>query len=350
MQAQVYAKVTNIGWAPHYFQLKGCPQNVAPENFTLQVEQRGKREEKAIMRVESLPEGLRLYPEEFSYNCDFLLEGTGPAKGIRLTKQEVAQVEVENLELFAAKEEQGVRYRLYSPAHAAGPRPLMLFLHGGGEGGTDNFTQMVGTVGALRLAELYPDMYVMAPQAPAGKPPSSPAAQSFSGSINQPDTGWHRAYLAAVCDIIRGLVAAGKVDSNRVLVTGMSMGGGGTLRALSVGSGLFAAAVPICPTMTPETYGILRSLTDTKIWVAAAYVDHTIYRHKYIVDGILALRDAGNQDAHLTIFSPEELAAYGLGNAPSISLEEKFGQNHACWMLVYNGEHGIMEWLASQHK
>ena len=58
------------------------------------------------------------------------------------------------------------------------------------------------------------------------------------------------------------------------------MGGGGTLRALSVGSGLFAAAVPICPTMTPETFNILKSLVDTKIWVAAAYVDHTIYRHK----------------------------------------------------------------------
>jgi len=41
-------------------------------------------------------------------------------------------------------------------------------------------------------------------------------------------------------------------------------------------------------------------------------VDHTIYRHKYIVDGIMALRDAGNQNAHLTLYSPEELAAFGI--------------------------------------
>lgn len=349
MQAQVYTRVTNIGWTPQYFQLDSCFPNAAPEDFSLQVEHMGKREEKSILRVESIPGGLRVYPEEFPYSCDFLLEGKGTADGLRITKQEVTKTEVENLDLFAAKEERGVRYRLYSPK-ASGPRPLMLFLHGGGEGGTDNFAQMVGTIGAIRLAELYPDMYVMAPQAPAGKPPLFPAAQSFTSSIGQPGTGWHREYLADVCDIIRELIAAGKVDKNRVLVTGMSMGGGGTLRALSVGSGLFAAAVPICPTMTPETYDILRGLTDTKIWIAAAYVDHTIYRHKYIVDGILALRDAGNRDAHLTIFSPEELAAYGLGNTPGISLEQKFGENHACWMLVYNGEHGIIDWLACQHK
>lgn len=349
MQAQVYAKVTNIGWSPQYFQLEGCPQNADPEDFFLRVERMGKWEEKDILQVESVPGGLRVYPGEFSYSCDFLLESRDPEMGIRLTKQEVARVEVEGLDRFAAKENQGVRYRLYSPA-AHGPRPLILFLHGGGESGSDNYTQMVGTVGAIRLAELYPDLYVMAPQAPAGKLPPMPMAQSFSGSVHQPDAGWHREYLAAVCDIIRDLIAAGKVDENRVLVTGMSMGGGGTLRALSVGSGLFAAAVPICPTMTPETYDILRSLTDTKIWVAASYVDHTIYRHKYIVDGILALRDAGNRDARLTIFSPEELAAYGLGSSPGLSLEQKFGENHACWMLVYNGEHGIIHWLASQHK
>ena len=57
-------------------------------------------------------------------------------------------------------------YRLYRP-EASVPRPLILFLHGVGESGNDNFSQMVGTVGAIRLAERYPDMYIMAPQAPA---------------------------------------------------------------------------------------------------------------------------------------------------------------------------------------
>ena len=85
-----------------------------------------------------------------------------------------------------------------------------------------------------------------------------------------------------------------------------------------------------------------------KIWVSAAYVDHTIYRHKYIVDGILALRDAGNNNARLTIYSPEELEAYGIATDPEMSLEAKFGANHACWILTYHNEHGILSWMTEQ--
>ena len=347
MKVKAYIRVENIGWSPLYFQMEGDFPQLSEKDFSCRIQQRGNWVDKAVVKVETVPGGIRVYPEKFSYSCPFVIEGK--ADGLRFSKDQVNQTEVEGLDRFEALEKEGVIYRLYRPREA-GARPLILFLHGGGESGSDNLMQMVGTVGAIRLAELYPDMYVMAPQAPVGKIPIGlPSGQTFAGSVQDPDTGWNRSYLAAVCDRIRELIAAGQVDAKRIYVTGMSMGGGGTLRMLSVGSGLFAAAAPICPTMTPETYHILSSLTDMKIWVSAAYVDHTIYRHKYIVDGILALRDAGNQDARLTIFSPEELAAYGLGTDPGQSLEQKFGENHACWMLVYSGEHGILDWMVSQH-
>ena len=485
MQVTVYAKVENIGWVPQYFDLVGGPENASPADFTLTVDQRGQKSEKSITAVEPIPGGIRVVPEEFSYNQEFTLTGSGAAEGVSLTKKDVSNVEVEGMDKFVPLEENGIHYRLYSPKaggprplilflhgggesgsdnfmqmvgtvgairlaelypemyvmapqapagklpiglpsaqtfagsvqdpdsgwnrsylagvcdlirkmiaegqvdasrvyvtgmsmggggtlralsvgsglfaaavpicptmpKAGGPRPLILFLHGGGESGSDNFMQMVGTVGAIRLAELYPEMYVMAPQAPAGKLPIGlPSAQTFAGSVQDPDSGWNRSYLAGVCDLIRKMIAEGQVDASRVYVTGMSMGGGGTLRALSVGSGLFAAAVPICPTMTPETFNILKSLVDTKIWVAAAYVDHTIYRHKYIVDGILAIKDAGNPDAHLTIFSPEELAEYGMGVDPQMPLVQRFSENHGCWSLVYSGEKGILDWMVTQHQ
>ena len=68
--------------------------------------------------------------------------------------------------------------------------------------------------------------------------------RTFAESNMKGETGWHRKYLASICDIIRDMIKI-KVDPNRVYVTGLSMGGAGTLRALSVGSSLFAAAVPI---------------------------------------------------------------------------------------------------------
>ena len=350
MEAKAYLKVGNNGWYPEYFEVKTPLRNAEPEDFELIAEQYGQRVQKAIASVEPTADGLRIRPQPFSYGCSFQLRGTKSAKDFLLEKKDISDFTVEGLDRFVPKHENGVLYRLYEPA-GKGARPLLLFLHGGGESGSDNLMQMVGTVGALRLAERYPDLYVMAPQAPAPKElPQRPLRQSFAGTREQPGTGWHREYLAGICGIIRTMIAEGKVDPDRIFVTGMSMGGAGTIRMLSVGSGLFAAAAPICPSMMPETFHILKSLTDTKLWVSAAYVDHTIYRHKYIVDAILALRDAGNRNARLTIFSPEELAAYGLGADPEMPLERRFGENHACWMLVYSGEHGIMDWLVSQHK
>ena len=77
-------------------------------------------------------------------------------------------------------------------------------------------------------------MYVMAPRPLPGKTPLTASGQTFAGSVQDPDTGWNRSYLAAVCDRIRELIAAGQVDAKRIYVTGMSKGGGGTLRMLSV--------------------------------------------------------------------------------------------------------------------
>ncbi len=170
----------------------------------------------------------------------------------------------------------------------------------------------------------------------------------FAHSDMKGDFGWYRGYLAAICDLIRKMVNEGKVDGKRIYVTGMSMGGAGTIRAMSVGADLFAAAVPVCPTMTPETFGMLKGMTHAKLWIATAYVDHTLYRHKYIVDAVMALKDAGNKDVHLTLYAPEELEKYGIATDPDLSMRELVGQNHMSWVPTYHDEHGIMSWLTEQ--
>ncbi len=302
----------------------------------------------AIESVEFDAGQLTIVTTPFAYGKSWTLYIAGE----RYTQDDVTDAPVEGLDAFAAEQAGDVLYRIYRPDCTAA-RPLILFLHGSGEIGYDNFTHMVGTVGALRLAELYPDMYILAPQAPGHFDPSKFATlskQTFATSGTDRNSGWSRTYLAKVCDLIRDMIASGQVDPRRVYVTGMSMGGGGTLRAMSVGADLFAAAAPICPTMTPETYDILCSLVDAKLWISTAYVDHTTYRHKYIVDGILSLRDQGNRNAHLTLYSPEELEVYGIATDPDLSLKEQFAQNHASWILTYHNAHGILSWLTAQTK
>lgn len=340
-----FSHVPDAGWTGLGFEIAHAPVDASEVRLELLARPGADPVPVAVESVVAEDDKLIIKTAPFRYRSNWVLTVGSDS----YTRKEMDDEEVEGLEVFEPKQEGGVLYRLYSPK-ATSPRPLLLFLHGGGNGGTDNITQVATDYGTIQFAQKYPDFYVMAPTAPQPErfAPPPVTKNDFAHSDQVGKFGWHREYLAAVCDIIRGMIAEGKVDARRVYVTGMSMGGAGTIRAMSVGAGLFAAAVPICPSMTPETYHILCGLVDAKIWIATAYVDHTIYRHKYIVDGIMALRDAGNQNAHVTLYSPEELEAYGIATDPELSLRDKFSANHASWIPTYHDEHGIMSWMIEQ--
>ena len=297
--------------------------------------------EDGILRVSVVP---------FNTRADFSLEAGGKCFG-----RDVFTIHTRTADdKFARLEEGRVLYRLYTP-DAKGPRPLILFLHGGGNGGyegeRDNNKHIVTDYGPVNFAENYPDVYVMAPMAVEVRRDMSKFNPNIrfaqSDSMNVPGFGWCREYLGQVCDIIRRMIADGKVDAKRVYVTGMSMGGAGTIRAMSVASDLFAACVPVCPSMSPETFSILKSIRRP-VWVTSAYIDHTLYRHKYLVDAVMCLRDSGNSNAHLTLFSPEDLEKYDVAITPDLPYPRLFGENHASWIPTYCNEYGIMSWMLNQ--
>ena len=64
----------------------------------------------------------------------------------------------------------------------------------------------------------------------------------------------------------------------------------------------------------------------------------------------MALRDGGNNDAHLTLFSPEELEKYDVAITPDLPYPRLFSENHASWIPTYKNEYGIMSWLLNQTK
>lgn len=274
------------------------------------------------------------------------------------TDEDFKDVKTRTMDEFEPFAEDDVLYRLYTPK-MGGKRPMILFLHGGGNGGPkesrDNIKQLKADYGPVNFAEHYPDCYVMAPQCIENRFAFPPRVgirrQSFmdDGSGLATETSWNRIYLAKVCNIIRRMVEEGKVDEKRIYVTGLSMGGAGTIRAMSVGAGLFTACAPVCPTMMKETYDILRTI-KAPVWVSTAYVDHTIYRHKYITDAIMQLQNEGNKNAHLTLYSPEELAEYDIAITEDLTHEQRFGENHQSWVLTYHDEKGIMSWLLNQVK
>lgn len=198
----------------------------------------------------------------------------------------------------------GLKYRLFTPS-SKGPkgagrrkgRALVVWLHGGGEGGLltgghdyyDNETTLRANRGALGFAtdeaqEAFGGAYVLAPQS------TSAWMQDGDGFAPQ---------IQAVIDEV---VAREDIDEDRIHVLGCSNGGFMTLKMVAEQPGRFASQVPICGAVSgPEgTYHLsddtLRSLAETPTWLVAAANDDTIDAeantvrfHELIEDSILSL-------------------------------------------------------------
>lgn len=299
----------------------------------------------------------------FPYRYDFHITFAAGGQRCDITKEDVTERVVKDLDTFSAREDGNVKYRLYTP-EAESARPLILFLHGGGECGCDNEAQMTGTLGALQLAMRYSDMYVLAPQAPAPGHMSMEEAFAIFAQRGDPlrnhmgdtpfclkgERGWNRDYLSKVCAVIRRMIGEGRVDPGRVYIIGLSMGGGGTITACSVDPDLFAAAVPICPSMNGEVYSILRSFPELPVWIGTAYMDHQLPRHSYILDACEKLWIEGRKDVKYSIFTPDELAKYGLGVDPTLTVAELAEENHCSWIPVLHNERGMLDWMVSHVK
>ena len=138
-------------------------------------------------------------------------------------------------------------YRLLYPLHynKHNRYPLVLFLHGAGQRGSDNEAQLTGVPKALTDSagrEKYP-CFILVPQCPKNdvwvKFPHFPE----SIQTTELPTPSAQAVLAALDSLMRQLT----VDRKRVYLTGYSMGGEGAFDFLTRRPQLFAAAIPICP-------------------------------------------------------------------------------------------------------
>ncbi|HEX7261026.1 MAG TPA: prolyl oligopeptidase family serine peptidase, partial [Luteolibacter sp.] len=139
-----------------------------------------------------------------------------------------------------------IPYRQLSPGNSQpGKRyPLVLFLHGAGNRGTDNKLQLqwVLPVFASEENRAKHPCFVIAPQCPNNK--------------RWVEVDWGRAShtmpvepsesLALALELIDHAVKTLPVDHSRIYVCGLSMGGYGTWDAISCRPHFFAAAIPVC--------------------------------------------------------------------------------------------------------
>jgi len=142
--------------------------------------------------------------------------------------------------------------------------PLMLFLHGAGESGTD--MAKVKTHGPPKIVETKPDFpFILVSPQSAGR-------------------GWNNDTLNALLDdVIRNY----RVDKSRVYLTGLSMGGFGTWSLAAAHPEKFAAIVPICGGGNTAD---AKKLATLPIWVFHGAKDPTVpvQRSREMVEAIKA--------------------------------------------------------------
>jgi predicted peptidase len=182
--------------------------------------------------------------------------------------------------------------------------PLVLFLHGAGERGSD--VEQIKKHGPPKLIAAGKDIpaVVVSPQCPTNQ--------------------WWTDHLEGLAALLDSVQHRYRVDPDRVYVTGMSMGGFGTWAMISRYPERFAAAVPICGG------GILAGLErvlNLPIWAFHGEADDrvSVDESRRLIE---ALQQHGATQAKLTTYP---------------------GVKHDSWTRTYD-DPAMWEWLFAQKR
>ena len=134
-----------------------------------------------------------------------------------------------------------IPYRLFKPDNMDLQKqyPVILTLHGIHDRGNDNESPLHSNRMALSWADSANQAkwpcFILVPQCPAGERWYVPSEETGEFDIEN-----------TIIDIIDSLIVEFPVDTNRLYVTGLSLGGYGTWHLIERFPVKFAAAVPIC--------------------------------------------------------------------------------------------------------
>lgn len=220
--------------------------------------------------------------------------------------------------------------------------PLVLFMHGKGERGDENQRQLIHG-GKLFAAESFRQRYpayVLAPQCPSGTEPGTLSKKKDVAPGTEADRVWTRLLerlktptidlsqeptiqLAAVQALVEKMRKELPIDSTRIYVCGLSMGGYATWELAARDPDLWAAAIPICGAGDPSHAG---RLTRLPIWALHGGAD-TVIPVERSREMVRAINAAGGQ----------------------VVFTEYPGVGHNSWTPTLDSRH-VWDWMFSQHR
>jgi len=248
-------------------------------------------------------------------------------------------------------------YASFEPKRVNGKLPLIIWLHGGGEGGSDPSIALIANRAANYASDeiqgIFEGAYVLVPQSPTFW------MQSTSGAYTRGNE--NDIYNEAVMDLIIKYVADHpNIDSNRIYVGGCSNGGYMSLKLILEHPNYFAAGYISALAyqsqyITDQQIGLIK---DVPIWFVHSKDDGTTIPDQTVVPVYKRLIAAGAKNIHFSFYDhvTDITGFYGGKNY--------FYNGHWSWIyshsnhanfdfdgspVIYNNRSvTIMEWLAAQ--
>ncbi len=213
--------------------------------------------------------------------------------------------------------------------------PLVVFYHGLGEVGTDNTSQVNGNINKLLTAAKNRDFFLYAPQTP---------------------NNWAPIRVEQSMNIAAGIAQDYAVDTDRIYLTGLSLGGGAARAGVSLYHEAIAATLPIAAVggnTSPE------NLVGEPLWVHHAVNDGTVSVNvsRGLVNAIRQA-DGGKPALNFPLNANPAAPYYNTGqpfysdgstyyNENRLRYTEFDGGGHGIWGRVY-ADDNVYDWMFDQ--
>lgn len=248
-------------------------------------------------------------------------------------------------------------YGLFKPSTTNAKVPLLIWLHGGGEGGTDPTIAIIGNkannYASDAIQTIFEGAYVLAPQTPT-RWMHSVSNASTSGKENDI---YNEALFALIQEVVKNNP---NIDASRIYLGGCSNGGYMSLKLILLHPEYFAAGYISALAYKSEfvSDAEIQKIKNVPIWFVHSKDDNTTKPDETVVPMYTRLKAAGAKNTYLSFYDhvTDVTGVYG-------------GQNFQYmghWSWIYSHDNRatkdmdgspvkvngkpvtIMEWLAAQ--
>lgn len=254
---------------------------------------------------------------------------------------------------FTHKAQQPLTYAFYTPTITSSAKsPLIIWLHGGGEGGTDTSIPLLANKAAnyasAEIQSIFGGAYVLVPQCQGAWMHNEKGVSTWG----EENDIYNESLMALIRDYVR---KNPNIDDERIYVGGCSNGGYMSLKLMINEPDYFAAAFVSALAYKSAFLSdeAINSIVDQSIWFIHSADDPVTRTDETVIPVYERLIKAGAQDVHLSLYD-HVTDLYGVYGGKDYRYNGHLSwiyshSNHA--KKVINGKYtSIMEWMSEKRK